>query len=246
MIISGKNSVLEVLNSNKTINKVMICNKVNDDFSKMVVKKCKEKKIRFDFVDRTILDKLSNHNQGFVADVIDFEYSDIYEIINSESKENSLVLILDGVEDPHNLGSIVRVADCVKANGIVIENRRSCPVNETVYKTSGGAISYVKIARVNNINDEIKKMQEKGYWVYACEAGGESVYKTNLTGKIAIVMGSEGKGVGALTKKICDGIISLPMLGNVNSLNVSTATCAIAYEIIRQRINSQWQKAIFY
>ena len=133
------------------------------------------------------------------------------------------------------MGSIVRVADCVAANGIVIENRRSCPVNETVFKTSGGAINYVKVARVNNINAEIKKLKENGFWIYACEAGGKLVYNTNLKGKVAIVMGSEGKGVGTLTKKICDEIISLPMFGNVNSLNVSTATSAIAYEIIRQR-----------
>lgn len=232
MIISGKNSVWEALNSNKTINKVMINNKIHDDFSKKVVEKCKQLKIRFDFVDKQNLDKLSSHNQGFVADVVNFKYSPIEEIIESE---NNLIIILDGVEDPHNLGSIIRVADCVGASGVVIENRRSCPVNETVFKTSGGAISHVKVARVNNINDEIKNLKDNGFWVYACEAGGENIFKANMQGKIAVVMGSEGKGVGVLTKKICDGIISLPMYGQVNSLNVSTATSAIMYEIIRQR-----------
>lgn len=235
MIVSGKNSVWEALNSGKTINKVIINKTMHDDFSKKVVTKCKDLKIRFDFVDRLTIDKLSNHNQGYVADVIDFKYSEVEEIVNG--KENSLIFILDGIEDPHNLGSIVRVADCAGANGIIIENRRSCPVNETVYKTSGGAINHVKIARVNNINDEIKKMQENNVWVYACEAGGSNIYDVNLKGNVAIVMGSEGKGVGALTKKLCDGIISLPMYGKVNSLNVSTATSAIAYEILRQRLN---------
>ena len=232
MIISGKNSIWEALNSNKTINKIMINNKIRDEFSKKVVNKCKELKIRFDFVDKLTLDKLSSHNQGFVADVVDFKYSEIDDLINDE---NSLVIILDGVEDPHNLGSIIRVADCVGASGVVIENRRSCPVNETVFKTSGGAISHVLVARVNNINEEIKKLKDNGFWVYACEAGGENIYKTNMQGKVAIVMGSEGKGVGTLTKKICDGTISLPMFGKVNSLNVSTATSAIVYEIVRQR-----------
>ena len=232
MIVSGKHSVWEALNSGKTINKILINNKINDEFSRKVVDKCKELKIRFDFVNKFALDKMSNHNQGFVADVVDFKYSDVDEIVKNV---NDLVFILDGIEDPHNLGSIIRVADCVGASGIVIENRRSCPVNETVFKTSGGAVSHVKIARVNNINDEIKKMQENGFWVFACEANGESIFKLNLTGKIAIVVGSEGSGVGALTKKLCDGIISLPMFGKVNSLNVSTATSAIAYEIIRQR-----------
>ena len=233
MIVSGKNSVWEALNSDKTVNKVLINSKIHDDFSRKIVGLCKELKVRFDFVDKQVLDKLSIHNQGYIADVVEFKYSEMDDIIGE--KEDNLILILDGIEDPHNLGSIVRVADCVGADGIVIESRRSCQVNETVYKTSGGAINHVKVAKVNNINEEIKKMKEKNIWVYACEAGGEDVYKTNLKGKIAIVVGSEGKGVGALTKKLCDGIISLPMFGHVNSLNVSTATSAIAYEIVRQR-----------
>ena len=232
MIIGGKNSVWETINSNKTINKIIINNKMHDDFSKKVIDKCKELKIRFDFNDKFKMDKLLPHNQGYIADVVDFKYSEIEEIINDDKQ---IILILDGVEDPHNLGSIIRVADCIGASGVVIENRRSCPINETVFKTSGGAISHVKVSRVNNINEEIKNMKKNGFWVYACEAGGESIYKTNLQGKIAIVMGSEGKGVGTLTKKICDGIISLPMFGMVNSLNVSTAASAIVYEIIRQR-----------
>ena len=236
MIISGKNSVFEALNSNKTINKVMIFNGAKDDFCSKVINLCKQRHIRFDFVDKRVLDKLASHHQNYIAEVTDFEYCELDDIINSKKDENgNFIVVLDGVEDPHNFGSIIRVCECAGVDGIVIESRRSCQVNETVYKTSCGAVNNVKIAKVSNINDAIKTMQKNNIWVYALEADGESAYKTNLKGNLALVMGSEGFGVGALTKKICDGVISLPMYGQVNSLNVSTATSAVVYEALRQR-----------
>lgn len=237
MIISGKNSVYEALNSGKTINKVMISKSINDEFSKKIVNLCKQNKVRFDFVDRVSLDKLSNHNQGYIAEVTDFNYSSLEDIINNKISKNHFIVILDNVQDPHNFGSIIRVCECSGVDGIIIENRRSCNVNETVYKTSCGAINYVKIAKVTNINDAIKTLQKQNIWVYACEADGENLFSSNLKGDIAIVVGSEGEGVGTLTKKLCDGVLSLPMFGQVNSLNVSTATSAIVYEILRQRNN---------
>ncbi len=237
MIISGKNSVYEAINSGKTINKVMISKNCNDDFSKKIVMLCREKKIRFDFVDKFTLEKLSAHNQGYVAEITDFNYSSLEDILNNKKGENNFIVILDNIQDPHNFGSIIRVCECSGVDGIIIENRRSCNVNETVFKTSCGAINYVKIAKVTNINDVIKKLQEQNIWVYACEADGENIFESNLKGNIAIVVGSEGEGVGKLTKKICDGVLSLPMFGNVNSLNVSTATSAVVYEILRQRNN---------
>ena len=235
MIISGKNSVYETLNAGKTVNRVVIANSMNDDFSKKIVNLCKNKHIRFDFEDRKNLDKISENNQGYIAYVTDFEYSTVEEILSSKKENGNFIVILDGVEDPHNFGSIIRVCECAGVDGIIIEQRRSCPVNETVYKTSCGAVSFMKIAKVTNINDEIRKLKEQNVWVYCAEAGGKNVHLTSLTGNIAIVMGSEGQGVGALTKKLCDEIISLPMFGNINSLNVSTATCAIVYEALRQR-----------
>jgi len=234
MIISGKNSVYEALNANKTINKVMICKTANDDFSHKIIDLCKQKKIRFDFVDKFALNKISEHNQGYIAEVTDFEYSSLEDILNN-SKKDKFIVILDNIQDPHNFGSIIRVCECAGVDGIIIESRRSCNVNETVFKTSCGAVNYVKIAKVTNINDAIKELKEQNIWVYACEADGEKIYKSNLKGNIAIVMGSEGDGVGKLTKQICDGVISLPMFGKVNSLNVSTATSAVVYEILRQR-----------
>ena len=237
MIISGKNSVYEALNSGKTINKVMISKSINDEFSKKIINLCKQNKVRFDFADRVSLDKLSNHNQGYIAEVTDFNYSSLEDIINNKKSKNHFIVILDNVQDPHNFGSIIRVCECSGVDGIIIENRRSCNVNETVYKTSCGAINYVKIAKVTNINDAIKTLQKQNIWVYACEADGENLFSSNLKGDIAIVVGSEGEGVGTLTKKLCDGVLSLPMFGQVNSLNVSTATSAIVYEILRQRNN---------
>lgn len=237
MIISGKNSVYEAINSNTTINKILICNKVYDATSKEIVKKAKDKGIRVEFLEKKAMDKISEHNQGYIAEVTDFKYCETEDILNAAKKkgEDPLIVILDGIEDPHNLGSIIRVCECVGAHGIIIQNRRCCAVNDTVYKTSCGAINHVKIARVTNINDEIQKLKEQNVWVFATDMDGENVFKTNLKGAIAVVIGSEGKGVSVLTKKLCDGSIALPMFGKVNSLNASTATSAVLYEIVRQR-----------
>lgn len=232
MIISGKNSVFEALVAGKTINKVAICDVKGKE---KIVELCKKNRIRLDFVSRENLDKLSSHHQGVVAEIVDYKYSTVDEILQNSKEDGHFIVILDGVQDPHNLGSIIRVCDCAGVDGLIIEDRRSASVNETVFKTSCGAVNHVKIARVKNINDVIRDFKKQNIWVYSAEAGGESVYKTSLTGNLCIVMGSEGFGVGELTKKLSDGLVSLPMFGKVNSLNVSTATSAIVYEALRQR-----------
>lgn len=235
MIISGKNSVYEALVAGRTINKVMLDSAKMDDYSKKIVELCKRGHVRFDFVQRKILDKVADHHQGVVAEITDFCYCDVDEILASKKPQGSFIVILDGVQDPHNFGSIIRVCECAGVDGIIIESRRSCAVNETVFKTSCGAINHMRIAKVGNINDQIKKLKEKDIWVFCAEADGEDIYNAKLTGNIALVMGSEGFGVGALTRKLCDGTLSLPMFGKVNSLNVSTATSAMVYEVVRQR-----------
>lgn len=235
MIISGKNSVFEALNSGTTINKVLIDSSQKSEFVNKVLDVCQRRKIRYDFVDKKRLDKLSIHNQGIVADIIDYKYCDVDEILNNKTDKGNFIVILDKIQDPHNFGSIIRVCECAGVDGIIIEDRRSCVVNETVYKTSAGAINHVKIAMVKNINSIIKELKDKNIWIYAAEGNGKGVYNTDLTGNIAIVMGSEGEGVSRLTKTLCDEVISLPMFGKVNSLNVSTATSAIIYEALRQR-----------
>ena len=161
MIISGKNSVYEALNSNKTINKVFILNNLHNDFCDKVLNLCKQRHIRFDFVSRQKLDSLSKDHQGFVAEVTDFNYSTVEDILSSRKDSGNFIIILDGIQDPHNFGSIIRVCECAGVDGIIIENRRSCVVNDTVYKTSCGAINYMKIAKVTNINDVIKSLQKQ-------------------------------------------------------------------------------------
>ena len=146
-----------------------------------------------------------------------------------------LFIILDEVLDPHNLGSIIRVAECAGATGVIISNRRSASVNETVVRTSAGATAYLPVVRVTNINQVIEQLKNENVWVYALDMDGEEMYKTNLTGNVALVVGGEGNGVSRLTRKLCDGVISIPMFGQVNSLNASVSAGIATYEVIRQR-----------
>lgn len=239
MIIEGKNVVFEALSSGQTFNKLFISKQNKDAESQKIIDLAKQKNIRIDFVDKFLLDKktLTHHHQGVIAEVVDFEYSDIDDILKraDERCEQPLIVILDGVKDPHNLGAIIRSAECAGAHGIVIPKNRSVSVNETVIKTSAGAISNMLIARVTNINYLISDLKQRGLWVYGFEAGKNTMYQTNLKGPIAIVVGSEGEGISELTKKKCDDIVSIPLAGSVNSLNASVA-CGIAlFEVVRQR-----------
>lgn len=237
MIISGKNSVTEALRAGNSVNKIQILK--NGRGYEEIIELAKDKKIRFEFVDKQVLDKQSSFHQGVVADIVDFEYSEVEDILELAAlkEEDPFIVILDGIEDPHNFGAIIRSAECSGVHGIIIAKHRAVPVNDTVVKTSAGAISNMKIARVSNINQTIDFLKNQNVWVYACESRGESIYKTNLKGSLALVIGSEGQGVSRLTTEKCDGIVSLPLLGKVNSLNASVA-CGIAlYEAIRQRKN---------
>lgn len=236
MKIKGRNAVREALNSDVNIIKIMASNSSKDKVLLDIINLAKRKNVKVQFLDNKILDKECDNNQGIIAETSDFKYSTVEEILDvSKCKnKNHFILILDGVEDPHNFGSIIRVAECLGVDGIIISKNRACPVNDTVSKVSAGAIEHIKIAKVTNINTEIERLKEKNIWVYACELGGEDLDNANLTGNIAIVMGSEGKGVSALTRKICDGVVSMQMYGKVNSLNVSVATGIVLYEIVRK------------
>lgn len=236
MKIKGRNAVREALNSDVNIIKIMASNSSKDKVLLDIINLAKRKNVKVQFLDNKILDKECDNNQGIIAETSDFKYSTVEEILDvAKSKnKNHFILILDGVEDPHNFGSIIRVAECLGVDGIIISKNRACPVNDTVSKVSAGAIEHIKIAKVTNINTEIERLKEKNIWVYACELGGEDLDNANLTGDIAIVMGSEGKGVSALTRKTCDGVVSMQMYGKVNSLNVSVATGIVLYEIVRK------------
>lgn len=236
MKIKGRNAVREALNSDVNIIKIMASNSSKDKVLLDIINLAKRKNVKVQFLDNKILDKECDNNQGIIAETSDFKYSTVEEILDVAKckNKNHFILILDGVEDPHNFGSIIRVAECLGVDGIIISKNRACPVNDTVSKVSAGAIEHIKIAKVTNINTEIERLKEKNIWVYACELGGEDLDNANLTGNIAIVMGSEGKGVSALTRKICDGVVSMQMYGKVNSLNVSVATGIVLYEIVRK------------
>ena len=239
MKIEGRNAVRETIFAKTTIAKLFASNNSRDKVFNEIIALAKENKIKIQFVNNEILNResVTGHHQGLIAIVEEYKYATVDDIFKcAESRgESPFILILDGVEDPHNLGSIVRVCDCMGVHGIIIGKNRAVGVNETVIKTSAGATNHVNIAKVTNINDTIKQLQERGVWVYACELGGDNIRKANLTGSIAVVTGSEGKGVSSLTKKLCDGIVTIDMSGKVNSLNVSVATGIALYEIYSQR-----------
>ena len=239
MKIKGRNAIREALNSDTNIIKLMASNSSKDRVFNELIADAKRKGVKIQFVDNKLLDKECDNHQGLVAITSDFQYSSVEDILQVATTKNepNFILILDGVEDPHNFGSIIRVAECLGVHGIIISKNRACPVTDTVAKVSAGAIEHVKIAKVTNINTEIERLKEKNIWVYACELGGEDLDKANLSGNIAIVMGSEGTGVSALTRKLCDGVVSMEMHGKVNSLNVSVATGIVLYEAVRKRKN---------
>ncbi len=238
MIISGKNSVLEALKSNMTINKIYILqfSRISDE----IVKLSKQKGIRFEFVSKQVLDKKSKHHQGVVAEVVDFKYSTVDQImaVAKNKKQDLFVVVLDGIEDPHNFGAIIRSCECAGVHGVIIPKHRQVPVNDTVVKTSAGAISNVLVSKVTNINSTIDFLKQNNVWVYGLEAEGQSIYKTNFSGGVALVIGAEGSGISELTKKKCDAIVSLPLFGKVNSLNASVACGIGVYEVVRQRIKN--------
>lgn len=240
MKIEGKNPVRELLKSDETIEKIVILNGTNDAELRKFQQIAKDKKIKLEFADKFVLDKMSEtgHHQGIIAIQNDFKYAELDDVILKSRNDGKdiLFIVLDEVLDPHNLGSVIRVAECAGATGVIIPSRRSASVNETVVRTSAGATAYVPVIKVNNLNYAIEEMKKANIWVYAADMDGDEMYKTNLKGDIALVIGGEGTGIRELTKKLCDGVISIPMYGKVNSLNASVSAGIVLYEAVRQRI----------
>jgi len=236
MLIEGRNAIKEALNSETTIEKILIAKGSDDNSLKMIVAIAKKKGVRVDFAERKVLDRLSEtgKHQGVIGYTTEFKYCDLDDIL-AESKEPKLILLLDGIEDPHNLGSIIRVAECHGADGVVIPKMRSASVNETVIRASAGATNHVKVAKVTNLNDAIRRLKDEFIKVVALDMQGVKISDSRLDGDLAIVVGSEGKGVSALTEKLCDEVISIPMFGQVSSLNASVAAGIALYECLRQR-----------
>jgi len=236
MLIEGRNAVEAALTGEATIEKIMIQRDIN---SPQLVRKIKDSKIQYQFVERSAMDRLSKskNHQGFIAFVTEFKYHSLEDILISAQKKGNqpLLLILDGIEDPHNLGSIIRTAECMGVDGIIIPKNRAVAVNDTVIRVSAGAASHIKICKVTNINQEIEYLKQKSFWVYAVETGGVNISQTNMKGPVALVLGGENSGVRHLTLKLCDGVVSIRMFGKTNSLNVGSATAIALYEVNRQR-----------
>ena len=240
MKIEGKNPVKELLGSESTIEKIMFADGNTDAELRNLLKIARDRGVKVEFADRRALDKLSEtgHHQGVIAIYSEFVYSDLNQVIAKEKAQGKdlLFVILDEVLDPHNLGSVIRVAECAGASAVIIPNRRSASINETVVRTSAGATAYMPVIKVSNLNQAIEEMKNENIWVYAADMDGGEMYKTNLKGDIALVVGGEGTGVKQLTRKLCDGIISIPMYGRVNSLNASVSAGIVLYEAVRQRM----------
>lgn len=242
MIIYGRNPVKEAYRAGKTIEKLYLPKGAPDPVLSPIYKMAKEKRTVISYVDKFTMDKLSEggNHQGVLAQITDFDYSSVEDILAlaKEKDEDLLIVLLDGITDPHNLGAIVRSAECFGAHGIVIPKHRSVSVNDTVVKVASGATEHMLIAKVTNINDTIRMLKEHNVWVYATDFDGKAPKLTNLTGNVAIVIGSEGEGIHKLTKELCDDTLTIPEYGKINSLNASVATGIILYEAVRQR--RQW------
>lgn len=236
--IIGRNSCLEALKSGRKIHSLTLLSN-GDKRSDEIVAFAKERGIPIEYADRATLDKLAGgaNHQGVIALAEEYSYSSIDEIIAfaKEKGEAPFLILLDGIEDPHNLGAIIRTAECAGAHGVVIPKNRAAAVNETVLKTSAGAAEYMRCARVTNLNRTIEELKEQGIWVYACDMGESEVWDTDMSGATAIVIGNEGKGISRLVREHCDGIISMPLAGRVGSLNASNAAAIAMYEVVRQR-----------
>lgn len=238
--IEGRNSVLEWIKSGKGINKLWVQKGEKHGSIIEIINLAKKQRIVISEVDKAKLDKMSQtHNhQGVIATILEYEYYDVDDILQEAKNRNEdpFILILDQIEDPHNLGSIIRTAECSGVHGIIIPKRRSVQVNSTVNKVSAGALSYMKIARVNNLTETINYLKEKNVWIYGTDIEGTSYYdEQDYQGGVGIVIGSEGFGMSRLVKENCDFLIKIPMKGKISSLNASVSAAIVMYEIMKQR-----------
>lgn len=237
MNTEGRNAVLELLKTDKTIEKIML-EKGGQGALSRIFAEAREKGVRLQFVDRRVLDKASvtGKHQGVIAITTDYEYGTVEDIVASKGEKGGFIIICDGIEDVHNLGSVIRVAECTGADGVIIPSNKSASVTEAVIRISAGAANHVKVAKVPSLNKLVDELKAQGYWLYALEADGQSIYTADLTGNVALVVGGEDSGVKKLTREKCDFVLSLPMRGQVNSLNASVALGVAAYEILKKRL----------
>ena len=241
LTIEGRNAVLEAFRSGKTIDKLFVQDGCKDGPILSITREARKHDTLIKYVPRERLDQLSEtgKHQGVIAYAAAYEYAEVEDILkNARDKgEEPFIFLLDNIEDPHNLGAIIRTANLAGAHGVIIPKRRAVGLTATVAKTSAGALNYTPVAKVTNLAATIDELKKEGLWFVCADMGGESMYRLNLKGPIGLVIGNEGEGVSRLVKEKCDYIASIPMKGDIDSLNDSVAAGVLAYEIVRQRLN---------
>lgn len=239
LTIEGRNAVLEAFRSGKPVDKLFVLDGCQDGPVRTIVREAKKHDTILNFVSKERLDQLSEtgKHQGVIAHAAAYEYSEIEDMFALAEKrgEDPFFILLDNIEDPYNLGAIIRTANLAGAHGVIIPKRRAVGLTATVAKTSAGALNYTPVAKVTNLAKTMEELKERGLWFVCADMGGESMYRMNLTGPIGLVIGNEGEGVSRLVKEKCDFVASIPMKGDIDSLNASVAAGVLAYEIVRQR-----------
>lgn len=240
LVIEGRNAVLEAFRSGRTIDKVFVLDGCQDGPIRTIVREAKKHGAILNFVGKERLSQLTQtgRHQGVIAYAAAYDYAEVADMLElaKERGEDPFLILLDGIEDPHNLGAIIRTANIAGAHGVIIPKRRAAGLTATVAKTSAGALNYTPVAKVTNLVKTMEDLKEKGIWFVCADMGGESMYSLNLKGPIGLVIGSEGEGVSRLVKENCDFIAGIPMKGEITSLNASVAGGVLAYEIVRQRM----------
>lgn len=243
LVIYGRNAVLEAFRSGKTIDRLYVQEGVADGTLQSILRTAKKTDTVINFVNKGRLNKYAegDKHQGVVAMAAAYNYAEVEDILNAanEKGEPPFIIILDDIEDPHNLGAIIRTANQAGAHGVIIPKRHAVGLTATVARTSAGAINYTPVAKVTNISRTIEELKEKGIWFACADMSGELMYNCNLTGAIGLVIGSEGSGVSRLVKEKCDFVVKIPMFGQIDSLNASVAAGVLSYEIVRQRMNTK-------
>ena len=238
--IEGRNAVLEAFRSGKTIDKLFVLDGCQDGPVKSIVREAKKQDTIITYAPKERMDQMSStgHHQGVIAFAAAYEYAEVEDLLKAaeEKGEPPFLFLLDGIEDPHNLGAIIRTANLAGAHGVIIPKRRASGLTATVARTSAGALNYTPVAKVTNMAATIEELKKRGMWFVCADMGGEVMYRLNLTGPIGLVIGNEGEGVSRLVKEKCDMTASIPMKGDIDSLNASVAAGVLAYEIVRQRL----------
>ena len=239
-IIEGRNAVLEAFRSGKPVDKLYVLDGCQDGPVRTIVREARKHDTIIQFVEKERLAQLSEtgRHQGVIAYAAAYEYSEVSDMLElaRERGEDPFIILLDNIEDPHNLGAIIRTANLAGAHGVIIPKRRAVGLTATVAKTSAGALNYTPVAKVTNLKKTMEELKKEGLWFVCADMGGEAMYDLNLTGPIGLVIGNEGEGVSRLVKETCDFVASIPMKGDIYSLNASVATGVLAYEIVRQRL----------